>query len=286
MRRNGALPQAIPKWPKLRENTAFALFFYLGLPTLVGFLLGWTGAGQAGAWPKPAAVLVWVVVSVLGWCAADLGTRLVAPLFRAHRLPLAATLVAGVTLSGVVAVPLNFLVGEIFLLAGYPTRGLEALADYSLARAADALIGPLVVWTSVNLALSRCGGLTIYGYAPAAPERRDDAPEPPSAVLPEPTLLQHLRPALRGPVIALRAELHYVRVYTERGEDLVLYRFRDAVADLSGRPGAQVHRSWWVSAHAVVARRGGDRPCLRLSNGLEAPVSRTYAAVARALAPG
>jgi len=59
-------------------------------------------------------------------------------------------------------------------------------------------------------------------------------------------------------------------------------RLGDALAELEGLEGAQTHRSWWVSRHAVVeARRADGRAVLKLKSGAEAPVSRTYARALR-----
>lgn len=113
------------------------------------------------------------------------------------------------------------------------------------------------------------------------------------------TLLQHgARPAppalddaglgralpreLSGPIVALRAEDHYLRVFTAAGEALIHYRFSDAVREL-GDAGVQVHRSWWVARDAVErVQRTGERQTLVLRGGVEAPVSRGYAVAARA----
>lgn len=81
---------------------------------------------------------------------------------------------------------------------------------------------------------------------------------------------------------ALQAEDHYVRVYTAVGDDLVLHRFSDAVEELSAHDGLQVHRSWWVARAGVAQAVRRDRKVwLRLKNGVEAPVSRTYLAAVR-----
>jgi DNA-binding LytR/AlgR family response regulator len=59
-------------------------------------------------------------------------------------------------------------------------------------------------------------------------------------------------------------------------------RLADALAELEGLEGAQVHRSWWVARAAVTgARRGEGRATLTLKNGALAPVSRTYARALR-----
>jgi DNA-binding LytR/AlgR family response regulator len=78
-------------------------------------------------------------------------------------------------------------------------------------------------------------------------------------------------------------EDHYVRAHTAAGSDLVLMRMRDAVAELGGLAGLQVHRSWWVAEAAVAGhRRNGRQLSLTLKNGLEAPVARSAEAAVRA----
>ncbi|HEX5262318.1 MAG TPA: LytTR family DNA-binding domain-containing protein [Phenylobacterium sp.] len=80
-------------------------------------------------------------------------------------------------------------------------------------------------------------------------------------------------------LIAVEAEDHYLRVHTDAGSELVTLRFSDALGELAGVAGFQVHRSWWAAADAIEGvrwRRG--RGELRLAGGLTAPVSRTHAA--------
>ena len=95
--------------------------------------------------------------------------------------------------------------------------------------------------------------------------------------------LERLPPKLRGgELYAVEAEDHYLRLHGSRGSDLVLMRLADAVIELEGLEGAQTHRSWWVAKSAVEdVRRGDGRAVLRLKNGVEAPVSRTYAKALR-----
>jgi hypothetical protein len=84
-------------------------------------------------------------------------------------------------------------------------------------------------------------------------------------------------------LIAVEAEDHYLRVHTDAGSELVTLRFADAMADLAGVPGFQVHRSWWAAADAIEGvrwRRG--RGELKLAGGLAVPVSRTHAASLKA----
>jgi hypothetical protein len=88
---------------------------------------------------------------------------------------------------------------------------------------------------------------------------------------------------MRG-VICLQMEDHYVRVHTPSGSELVLVSMREAMAQLAGRPGERVHRSWWVARDAVTEVVADGRNLrLRLVGGLEAPVSRSQVGRLRAL---
>ena len=79
-------------------------------------------------------------------------------------------------------------------------------------------------------------------------------------------------------------EDHYVRAHTDLGSDLILTPLKAAVAELADVEGLQVHRSWWVARSAVAAPViEGRSYSLRLTNGLEVPVSRASVAKARAL---
>ncbi|MBC6980752.1 LytTR family transcriptional regulator [Caulobacter sp. 17J80-11] len=114
------------------------------------------------------------------------------------------------------------------------------------------------------------------------------APAPETEASVEPAagarLLERLPARLGREVIALGMEDHYVRVFTRRGDTLVLMRMADAVAELAAVDGAQVHRSWWVARAAVVAsERRGRSGVLRLDTGLEVPVARRRLAELKAL---
>lgn len=91
-----------------------------------------------------------------------------------------------------------------------------------------------------------------------------------------PVFRQRLPLPLRdGRIRALQAEGHYVRVFTDCGSDLVLFRLKDSILELEGIDGRQVHRSWWVARDAVRAvRRHRGRTWLELDDRLQVPVSR------------
>ncbi|KCZ90004.1 LytTr DNA-binding domain-containing protein [Hyphomonas johnsonii MHS-2] len=92
------------------------------------------------------------------------------------------------------------------------------------------------------------------------------------------TFLGRLPVRYRGAELyAVSSEDHYLRIHTDRGEELILMRLADAMRELDGAKGLQTHRSWWVAEAGVAdARREGGKLVLVLKSGKEAPVSRTY----------
>ena len=98
----------------------------------------------------------------------------------------------------------------------------------------------------------------------------------------ESVILEKMPFGKRGRILALSAEQHYVRVITDRGEDLVLMRFSDAAALCSRLDGMQVHRSHWVCRSAIRdIRREAGRMEVVLESGHSLPVSRSYRAALR-----
>ena len=112
------------------------------------------------------------------------------------------------------------------------------------------------------------------------------APPPTVSVEPRPSgggFLDRLPPRLGRDLLCLQMEDHYVRAHTAKGSDLVLIPLKAAIAELAETDGLQVHRSWWVARSAVVEpKASGRRISLRLSTGLEVPVSRASVAKLRA----
>lgn len=81
----------------------------------------------------------------------------------------------------------------------------------------------------------------------------------------------------RAPLMAISAELHYVRLRTEAGSDLVLMPFGAAISPFAAETGMRIHRSHWVRRDAVRAiRRVGNGLTVRLRDGTALPVSRSF----------
>ena len=100
----------------------------------------------------------------------------------------------------------------------------------------------------------------------------------PSDESPVQTFLERLPVKFRtADLHAISSEDHYLRVHTSLGEELILMRLADAVRELNGADGLQVHRSWWVAKSGVTEEKRVDgRSLLVLPSGTEVPVSRSF----------
>ncbi|ANC90602.1 LytTR family transcriptional regulator [Azospirillum humicireducens] len=251
------------------------------LPLLAGSILALTLLGPFGTFREMGFMLrlgYWGGLIATGWSMFELvvlvARRVLPNLERTWPLMLAAAfLTVGVLQTLVVALLENLLRGEDFLTPA----GLAELFGYVLT--ITTLVSALPVW----LELREHG---IVGHAPpvppAAPVSGDVAGDP-AAPRPVP-FLDRIPARLGRDLLALEMEDHYVRVHTALGSDLILMRMRDAVAELAGIDGRQVHRSYWVAASAVAAveRKPDGKLSLRLINGMLVPVSRTHAPSVRA----
>lgn len=109
------------------------------------------------------------------------------------------------------------------------------------------------------------------------------ADEPAQRPARDTALLRRLNPSVRAAPLHLAVQDHYVEVTTARGRELVLMRFSDALEELGDLAGMQVHRSHWIADAAVESlERDNGRLMIVLSTGARVPVSRPYAAAARA----
>ena len=205
----------------------------------------------------------------------------------------------------------NWIVGDIaFSVTSrkFRERGWSEWAGFVLAAAVAALPGTGTVWLAVSVYLDyRPAGVSgvagLYGQVfvlhliigslvfrliDKALRRRDAKEElPPSDAgaepapwpAPEAALLARLPAGSRAELLHLRMQDHYVEVHTAAGKEMLLLRFRDALSEVEGVNGLQVHRSHWVARKAVagVERRSGGRIALRLVNGSRVPVSRSFA---------
>ncbi|WP_338241474.1 LytTR family DNA-binding domain-containing protein [Aurantiacibacter hainanensis] len=234
----------------------------LSIMLVIGVVLALLGPFGSFADPIEERLVYWVGLAVAGYACYFPINGLVVPWGRRLDFPEWALWMASVLIA---TVPMSLAIWTL----GFVGR------DFRWPQLGEAF------GTYLNVLVIGAGITVLFHLLNRHPAPRP-APGPAQAPGPvqnteasAPAFLDRLPAQIGTDLIALEMEDHYVRAHTALGSDLVLMRMRDAVAELSGLEGEQVHRSWWVARGAVAeVKRDGRNVRLVLDNGLEAPVSR------------
>ncbi|WP_420546922.1 LytTR family DNA-binding domain-containing protein [Curvivirga sp.] len=98
----------------------------------------------------------------------------------------------------------------------------------------------------------------------------------------KPHFLSLSKKTLGSDIYLIAAEQHYIRVVTKLGEDMIFYRFSDAVREMDdlNSTGKQIHRSFWVHPNGIVEIEPHNRSYqIKLINDDVIPVSRSSKAL-------
>ncbi|MBA3068514.1 MAG: LytTR family transcriptional regulator [Hyphomonas sp.] len=241
-------------WPRrLRE---FGVFGAAGL--FLAFLNPYDSASGASFWMR---AVYWVCLVMVGSYSAEAGRVLIDRFWPRGPLPVVMGLVSVAAALGVTAALM--LIDYSFSARTIPLQHLPRLFG--------------LVWV-ISIAMTAVGYMADKSILAPPPANAPDGAGPAE------TFLSRLPLKFRqADLYAVSSEDHYLRVHTNLGEELILMRLADAVRELDGAGGLQVHRSWWVSKAAVRdVKRAGGKLFLVLPSGKEAPVSRTYQPEAKA----
>ena len=252
-----------------RARLVRSIMIDLTIMTVIGVVLGVIGPFGSADMPLAPRLLSWLMFAYVGYAVFRPMWLLVDWLHRLLHLPVPGLWLAGCLLA---SLPLTAIIWYIQYWPGpipMPSleQGLSAYFNVFVVGASIAFIFELIARAEGGPRLIAGGTATVKdggAEVSAVSEASSGAP-----------FLNRLSPALGSELLALEMEDHYVRAHTRLGSDLVLMRMRDAVAELDGLEGEQVHRSWWVARDAVAGvTRDGRNLRLQLDNGLEAPVAR------------
>jgi hypothetical protein len=226
----------------------------------IGLVLGWLGPyGTYGCLGLSDRLVFWMFRSLLaGMVCLAVFELVIATRFGASWPPLKRVLTCTL-MASVPCALIGFTLAVLFRHA--PASPLEFVDLFARTTIVTAVVG-------IPLLLARTP--KAWGNPPPT------LPEP-AAKQGEPGFLRRIPARLGTNLLHIEVEDHYLRLHTDRGSDLILLRLSDAVGELDAAIGRQVHRSHWVSRHAVAAvERSGHRTYLVLTCGTRIPVSRTY----------
>lgn len=248
----------------------------LMLPIGVGLVLGLIGPfGTFDLLPTIPRMAYWLAVVSVNWLLTDAIVRRVDWLV-SHRmpvprllLPLLGAAVASVPATAVVATA-NGLSG-----IGWPSDVILLFGQVLILLTAICL--PVYTWEDLQERLGPANGL-----ATSTADRADEHNETDEAAQASversgiSLFTARLKEPIRGHLLCLEMQDHYLVVHSTGGTEMILCRMEDAARELEGI-GYRVHRSWWVAKGAVTAvERDGQRMLLRLADDRLVPVGRSY----------
>jgi DNA-binding LytR/AlgR family response regulator len=247
----------------------------LGIAAIAAVFMAIIGALGTDAAALPVRLSYWLAVMLAGSALGSLVTFAVRSWGRLRRNLLA----EGALVAAAISLPLT----AVVIVAGQLAFGVSALgvAEILVTWAVVLMVSSLM--TAINYATAPTAVLPAATAAAAPAAAAPVAAVAPPAEAP-PRILARLPIRLRhARLLALEAEDHYLRVYTDAGSDLILLRLVDAIAETDGIDGARCHRSWWVARAAVIAViRDGARVGLNIASDVQVPVSRSYLPALRA----
>ena len=240
--------------PQFLKDRLLDAAVILGLAALFTFFGVYTTSG-----PLWLRYLMWALTILAG----GLASRLAIPLVFRRKIAGEILAMQVIVAAAIIAVPV---LASLYVFIGVAGTWMRP----------DLLPAQFVYVYAVCLVLTALGVLVNRARTPQSPAATPDAGA-------EARFLDRLPVRYRGAHLwAVSSEDHYLRVHTSLGEELILMRLADAVRELAGADGVQVHRSWWVAKSGVGdTRRDNGKLVLKLKSGTEVPVSRTYLAAAK-----
>lgn len=267
--------------------------FYFLFPVGLGLFLGAGAIGPHQFVTIGHHIAYAISTLTLAWACYGLGSKLAGAVLRPWHPALWLVLLVGFGVGGTFLwSPLRelLIVGfEPYLQPGSVFRPFWPPPRDNLATWIVMTVQSGAGWLVFNWLDFRFRRVPRFGFVPPAVEPTrpasgalDDSDENAAASIDTPPspprLLDRLPDELRdGHIYALEAQEHYTKIYTSKGNTLVLIRFSDAIVDMEPQPGLRVHRSYWVSRDSVEhISPVGKRLMLHVQGGLQVPVSRTY----------
>lgn len=262
------------------------LLYFFGIPISLAIIFSMVGIRLTYGMPYMDALVYMVAHMFVAWWSVNLGAAVIKFSFRSWRPPTFSICILGVLISLIPAAFLFMRLGD-FYASVYPVFAVNR-ADNILPSWTLAYLVHFIRYSLPILPTFLAGvygyryvmGVDWFGYPPetgraAAPRNSGHGANPQVAqalspqTVSEPATLttrQATAELVAGTklpdsarLIAVKAEQHYIKIWSDQGTDLVRYRFKDLLESLGDYKGTQVHRSWWVDLDRVRSWRKAGR---------------------------
>jgi hypothetical protein len=265
---------------------------YIGMPVFISLFNGLRGSVLLPELSSFETIFLLLVISVPVWAVTALASYSALQIFNRLHINSIYALIIGL----VVGVPFAYFHASlvVYLASGILPEISTVAAQTGVGMRggfAEYLSGPspilhAIVWFTINYVYEKATGCGRFFKCFIGQTTRPNVAENGQSQGLESghgsDFFRNLSPSVGLRIIAVRAQEHYVKVYTEKGECTVHYRFRDAVQDLAAIPGLQVHRSYWVATDGISeVKKNGRKYYLTLVNGMRIPISTSYLGIAK-----
>lgn len=222
------------------------------LNIIVALVLGFLGPFGSYAMPLFQRLLYWFILFNLGYFFYHFSHKITERLFQNKNIHPVFTYI---TPSLLAAIPLSILVG--FATSYSLGHGITSI-KYILYVLPQVLILGIVIDSVMRLIHIK---LESQG----------------NQVVPGESFINRLPAKIGTELICFEMEDHYLVVYTEKGNHMMLMRMKDALIELNDFEGMQVHRSYWVAFDGIMSvKKEARKIILIMKNGMEIPVSRKH----------
>lgn len=224
-------------------------------------------------------LIIWWIMSTALWVLHRLLRALQPPIGIIYTLAFFLSLVPATFL----LIELADMFGHLFPVFAEKRPSVPVLSNWTLEYMIHFFrdsIGDLLLYVAGLYGYQFAFGVRLFSFQltlEALPNEISDRPnengEPPlPSTTPTAALLHNTRLPPDAVLLAVKAEQHYIRVWSDKGEDFIRYRFRDVVNALEPYKGLRVHRSWWVNMDSVQSFKNGSGT-LVINDDLRVPVS-------------
>jgi hypothetical protein len=268
-------------------NSLDYLVFFIGIPVGIAFIFSLVGVRLITGMPYLDGLGYMILHMLTAWWSVSLGAWVIKFAFRSWQPPTIAICVIGYFLALIPAAFAFQSLGEFYgsLYESFAAnRADAALPSWELSYLVHFIrysIPALPMFLAGVYSYRYITGVDWFGYPQ---DRLSAAVSHMDTVAPR-TARQRATARLLGAsklpddaeLLAIKAEQHYIQVWSDRGTDLIRYRFKDLANTLADCNGGQVHRSWWVNFDRVQScQSAGRKTELTLRDGLKVPVSLAY----------
>jgi hypothetical protein len=272
----------------------YTIAFSFILPSISGLFFAFSQSGSQPMQGLSGHLAYWLISTMICWQLFILGTKITAYALRSRPVFLFGVLTIGWFIGSILWIqvtPIRDALVAGFVQEGQTLREISRFSDLPISMA-NWFMG-LSTWISANYFFYYLLGVPRFGYkpdpkkvirirnwlfshVPVSDPIATDNNHTPSTTPNTPLITARLEHKTNH-ILALAAEDHYTRVISPDQEELIYIRFSDAIAEMGGQKGLQVHRSYWLNADAITQYwERGHRSFVKLSNEQTVPVSRSF----------